>query len=53
MCRACGDQFESFLTDKTNNVPYLKKQLDLRNEQVFDLLDRLIGLQQTKDQQKD
>ena len=53
MCRACGDQFESLLTDKTSIASYLKKQLELRNEQVFDLNDRLIGLQQAKDQQKD
>jgi hypothetical protein len=53
MCRACGDEFESLLTDKTNIVSYLKKQLEVRNEQVFDLLDRLIGLQQAKDQEKD
>lgn len=53
MCRSYGDQFNGLLTDKYDILSYLKKQLELRNEQVFDLNDRLIGLQQAKDNEKD
>ncbi len=53
MCRSYGDQFEILLKDKRDISLYLKKQLDLRNEQVFDLNDRLIGLQQAKTNEKD
>jgi hypothetical protein len=52
MCRSYGDQFEILLKDKGDISSYLKKQLELRNEQVFDLNDRLIGLQQAKDNEK-
>jgi hypothetical protein len=53
MCRSYGDQFEILLKDKRDISSYLKKQLELRNEQVFDLNDRLIGLQQAKTYEKD
>ena len=53
MCRSYGDQFETLLKDKRDISAYLKKQLELRNEQVFDLNDRLIGLQQAKNNEKD
>ncbi|CAF2075117.1 unnamed protein product [Rotaria magnacalcarata] len=53
MCRSYGDQFESLFKDKRDISSYLKKQLDLRNEQVFDLNDRLTDLQQAKDYEKD
>jgi hypothetical protein len=53
MCRSYGDQFEVLLKDKRDISSYLKKQLELRNEQVFDLNDRLIGLQQAKTYEKD
>jgi len=52
MCRSYGDQFEILLKDKSDISSYLKKQLESRNEQVFDLNDRLIGLQQAKDNEK-
>ncbi len=53
MCRSYGDQFEMLLKDKHDISSYLKKQLELRNEQVSDLNDRLIGLQQAKNNEKD
>ena len=53
MCRSYGDQFEILLKDKRDISSYLKKQLELRNEQVFDLNDRLVGLQQAKNNEKD
>jgi hypothetical protein len=53
MCRSYGDQFEILLKDKRDISSYLKKQLELRNEQVFDLNDRLTGLQQAKNNEKD
>ena len=53
MCRSYGDQFETLLKDKSDISSYLKKQLESHKEQVFDLKDRLIGLQQAKDNEKD
>lgn len=53
MCRSYGDQFEILVKDKRDISSYLKKQLDLRNEQVFDLNDRLIGLQKVKEKEKE
>jgi hypothetical protein len=53
MCRSYGDQFEILLKDKRDISSYLKKQLELRSEQVFDLNDRLVGLQQAKNNEKD
>ena len=52
MCRSYGDQFETLLKDKRDLASYLKTQLELRNEQVFDLNDRLLHLQQAIDTQK-
>ena len=53
MCRSYGDQFEILVKDKRDISSYLKKQLDLRNEQAFDLNDRLIGLQKVKEKEKE
>jgi hypothetical protein len=53
MCRSYGDQFEILVKDKRDISFYLKKELELRNEQIFDLNDRLIGLQQAKNNEKD
>ncbi|CAF0817678.1 unnamed protein product [Adineta steineri] len=53
MCRSYGDQFEILLKDKHDISSYLKQQLELRNEQVFDLNHRLIDLQQMKENEKD
>ena len=52
MCRSYGEQFETLLKDKHDISSYLKKQLESRDEQVFDLHDRLIGLQQAKDKEQ-
>ena len=53
MARSYGDQFEILVKDKHDISTYLKKELELRNEQMFDLNDRLIGLQQAKQNEKD
>lgn len=53
MCRSYGNQFENLVKDKEDISSYLKKQYDLRNEQVLDLNDRLLGLQKAKEQQKE
>jgi len=53
MCRSYGDQFEVLLKDKRDISSYLKKQLELRNDQVLDLNDRLNGLQQAKEYEKE
>ena len=53
MCRSYGNQFDNLVKDKDDISSYLKKQYELRNEQVLDLNDRLLGLQKAKDQQKE
>ncbi|XP_035683625.1 cilia- and flagella-associated protein 157-like [Branchiostoma floridae] len=39
--------------DKKEIVSFLKKTLEQRNDEIADLNDRLVGLQQAKDQEKD
>ena len=40
-------------TDKKEIVAFLKKQLEQRQDEIADLNDRLVGLQQMKDAEKD
>ena len=40
-------------TDKKEIVSFLKKQLEQRQDEIADLNDRLVGLQQAKDTEKD
>jgi hypothetical protein len=53
MCRSYGDQFEVLVKDKRDISSYLKKQVEFRNDQVLDLNDRLNGLQQAKEYEKE
>lgn len=46
-------QYEQQTTDKKEIVSFLKKQLEQRADEIADLQDRLIGLQQAKDAEKD
>lgn len=46
-------QYEQQTTDKKEIVSFLKKQLEQRADEIADLQDRLIGLQQAKDSEKD
>lgn len=45
--------YEQQTTDKKEIVSFLKKQLEQRADEIADLQDRLIGLQQAKDAEKD
>lgn len=47
------DNFEQHSTDKKEIVSFLKKQLEHRADEIADLQERLIGLQQAKDTEKD
>lgn len=46
-------QYDQLQVDKKDIVQFLKKQLDSKNDEVADLTDRLRGLQQAKDSEKD
>lgn len=46
-------QYDQQVNDKKEIVSFLKKQLEQRGEELADLQDRLIGLQQAKDAEKD
>ena len=53
MCRSYGEQFEILIKDKDDIHSYFKKQLDSKVAQVSELNDRLIGLQQIKNGEKE
>lgn len=46
-------QYDQMATDKREIVAFLKKQLEQRQDEIADLNDRLVGLQQMKDAEKD
>ena len=46
-------QYDQMGTDKKEIVSFLKKQLEQRQNDIADLNDRLVGLQQIKDAEKD
>lgn len=45
--------YDQMGTDKKEIVAFLKKQLEQRQDEIADLNDRLVGLQQAKDTEKD
>ena len=47
------ENFDQHATDKKEIVSFLKKQLEQRADEIADLQERLIGLQQAKDTEKD
>lgn len=47
------DKYDQMTTDKKEIVSFLKKQLEQRQDEIADLNDRLVGLQQAKDIEKD
>ncbi|XP_072176647.1 cilia- and flagella-associated protein 157-like [Diadema setosum] len=46
-------RYDQMGTDKKEIVAFLKKQLEQRQDEIADLNDRLVGLQQAKDTEKD
>jgi len=46
-------KFEQQASDKKEIVSFLKKQLEQRSDEIADLQEKIIGLQQAKDLQKD
>ncbi|XP_033116447.1 cilia- and flagella-associated protein 157-like [Anneissia japonica] len=46
-------EYGQMSTDKKEIVSFLKKQLEQRQDEIADLNDRLVGLQQAKDAEKD
>jgi len=46
-------QYDQMATDKKEIVSFLKKSLEQRGDEIADLKDRLIGLQQAKDSEKE
>ena len=51
--REYEENFEQHSSDKKEIVSFLKKQLENRADEIADLQERLIGLQQAKDTEKD
>lgn len=47
------DKFDQMATDKKEIVAFWKKQVEQRTDDIADLNDRLIGLQQAKDAEKE
>ena len=46
-------RYDQMGTDRKEIVAFLKKQLEQRQDEIADLNDRLVGLQQAKDTEKD
>lgn len=53
MCKKYESMYETSNTDKRDIVSNLKKELEKKTDEILDLNDRLIGLQQAKDAEKD
>ena len=53
LCKKFEAQYESTNTDKKDIVSNLKKELDKKLDEILDLNDRLVGLQQAKEAEKD
>uniref|UniRef100_A0A0B6ZCN1 Cilia- and flagella-associated protein 157 n=1 Tax=Arion vulgaris TaxID=1028688 RepID=A0A0B6ZCN1_9EUPU len=47
------DKFEQMATDKKEIVAFWKKQLEQKTDEIADLTDRHIGLQQTRDNERE
>jgi predicted nucleic acid-binding Zn-ribbon protein len=53
MCKKYETQYESSNIEKRDVVANLKKELDKRSDDILDLNDRLVGLQQAKEAEKE
>lgn len=53
MCKKYEQQYESSNVEKRDIVANLKKELDKKSDEILDLNDRLVGLQQAKEAEKD
>lgn len=46
-------QYETSNNDKRDIISNLKKEIDKKNDEILDLNDKLVGLQQAKDSEKE
>lgn len=53
MCKKYENLYETSNTDKKDIVSNLKKELEKKTDEILDLNDRLVGLQQAKDAEKE
>lgn len=53
MCKKYEVQYESSNLEKRDIVANLKKECDKKSDEILDLNDRLIGLQQSKEAEKE
>ena len=53
MCKKYEVQYESSNIEKRDIVANLKKESDKKSDEILDLNDRLIGLQQSKEAEKE
>ena len=53
MCKKYEVQYESSNLEKRDIVANLKKESDKKSDEILDLNDRLIGLQQSKEAEKE
>jgi hypothetical protein len=53
LCKKYEQQYETTNTDKKDIVSNLKKELEKKTDDILDLNDRLVGLQQAKDAEKE
>lgn len=53
LCKKYENLYETSNTDKRDIVSNLKKELEKKTDEILDLSDRLVGLQQAKDAEKE
>ena len=53
MCKKYEWEFDSLSNDKKDIISNLKKELERKTDEILDLNDKLVGLQQAKDSEKE
>ncbi len=53
LCKRYEGEYESLNTDKKDIINNLKKEMERKIDEILDLNDRLVGLQQAKDAEKE
>jgi hypothetical protein len=53
LCKKYEGEFDSLSNDKKDIISNLKKELERKTDEILDLNDKLVGLQQAKDSEKE
>ena len=53
LCKKYEGEYDSLSNDKKDIISNLKKELERKTDEILDLNDKLVGLQQSKDAEKE